>query len=179
MATRNEGTFPGLPHCFLQKFPWKYRVLARAQIGFAQQDTLEKSNITPPRCPSPSTLTKSHQCIWYRQAKSVAVLLIGYGKSYLLESPAGLDTLPLVFFWLVIVLSNCVRWYFQMHAWRLPSSWAIFITHCQTLQLSTRGNTTKMLSTPHRPEGETQTWKVWRKIKQKHINCTYCLNIWN
>ena len=60
-------------------------------------------------------------------------------ESYLLVSSAGLDTSRLVFFWLVVVLSNCVQWYLQMHAWCCLSSWAIFITRCQTLQLSGSG----------------------------------------
>ena len=47
---------------------------------------------------------------------------------------------PLVFFWLVIVLPNCVQWYFQMHGWFRPLSWALFITRCQTLQLSRCGS---------------------------------------
>ena len=57
-------------------------------------------------------------------------------ESYLLISSASLDTSPLVFFWLVVVLSNCVQRYFQMHAWFRPSSWTIFLTRCQTLHLS-------------------------------------------
>ena len=82
--------------------------------------------------PSPMPLSQhinqSNRCIWYRRVKSVAVLPIGYGKSYLLVSSVGLDTSALVFFWLVIVLSNC------------PSSWAIFIIRCQTLQLFRSGS---------------------------------------
>ena len=85
--------------------------------------------------PLAQNINQSHRCIWYRRAKSVAVLPIGYDKSYLLVSSAGLDTSPLVFFWLVVVLSNCVQWYFQKDAWCRPSSWDIFITRCQTLQL--------------------------------------------
>ena len=79
-------------------------------------------------------INQTHRCIWYRRAKSVAVLPIVYSKTYLLVS--GLDMSPLVFFRLVKVLSNCVHRYFQMHAWFCPSSWAIVISHCQTLQLS-------------------------------------------
>ena len=33
-----------------------------------------------------------------------------------------------------------MQWYLQMHAWCRPSSWAIFITRCQTLQLSRCGS---------------------------------------
>ena len=62
---------------------------------FPQQVTLGTSNMTPPRCPSPSTLT-NHIGVSDRRAKSVAILQIGYGKSYLLVSSAGLDTFCLV-----------------------------------------------------------------------------------
>ena len=61
-------------------------------------------------------------------------------ESYLLVSSAGLETSPLVFSWLGVVLSNCVQWYFQMHALCDRLSWAIFITRCQTLQLSRWGS---------------------------------------
>ena len=37
--------------------PWKSRVLARALFEFAQQVTLGTSNLFPPQCPCPSTLT--------------------------------------------------------------------------------------------------------------------------
>ena len=53
-----------------------------------------------------------------------------------LDSSAGLDTSPLVLFRLVLVLSNCVHWYFQMHALFHPSSWAIFITRLHLGQLA-------------------------------------------
>ena len=125
---------------FTNLLPWKSRVLARVQFDFAQWVTLETSNILTPWLPKTQNINQSHQCIWRRWAKSVAVLPIGYGKSYLLVSSAGLDTSPLVFFWLVVLLSNCVQWYFQMHAWGRPSSWAIFLTRCQTLQLSSCGS---------------------------------------
>ena len=41
---------------------------------------------------------------------------------------------------ITVVLFNCVQGYFQMHAWGRPSSWAILIPRCQTLQLSRRGS---------------------------------------
>ena len=74
--------------------------------------------------PLAKNINQLHWCIWYRWEKSVA----------------GLDTSPLIFFWLVVVLSNCVQWNFQMHAWFHPTSWAIFITRCQTLQLCRCGS---------------------------------------
>ena len=55
------------------------------------------------------------------------------------QSSAGLDTSPLVFFWLVVVLSNCVQWYFAYFS-NAYLSFAISITRCQTLQLSRCGN---------------------------------------
>ena len=69
--------------------------------------------------PLAHNINQSYRCIWYRQAKSVAVLPTWYGKSLI--------------YWLSPL---CVQWYFQMHAWCHPSSWAIFITHCQWLWIS-------------------------------------------
>ena len=76
--------------------------------------------------PLEPNVNQSHRrrCIWYRLAKKRCCFTdrIWQG-SYLLVSSAGLDTSPLVFLWLVVELSNCVQWYFQMLG-----------APCQTLQ---------------------------------------------
>ena len=65
--------------------------------------------------PLPQNINQSNRCIWYRPAKSVAVLLTGYGKNRIYWLALLVWILD-VFFWLVVVLI-CVQWYFQMHAW--------------------------------------------------------------
>ena len=56
-------------------------------------------------------------------------------ESYLLVSSAGVDRSPLVFFWLVVVLSIACS-----DIYKCTLGWAVFITRCQTLQLSRRGS---------------------------------------
>ena len=80
-----------------------------AHVGYPGNKSSRKSTIwicsashsgnkqyNPSPMPLSQHINQSHPCIWYRRAKSIAVLPIGYGKSYLLISSAGLDTSPLM-----------------------------------------------------------------------------------
>ena len=111
--------------------PWKSRVFARAQFEFDQRVTLGTSNILVYilGVPWPRTLLNHIDVSIQAGQKCCCFTNRIRQESYLLVSSTGLDTSPLVFF--------C---YFQMHAWCRPSSWAIFITRCQTLQLSRCGS---------------------------------------
>ena len=105
-----------------RRLPWKSRVLGRAQfeICSASHSGNEQCN------PSPSRLTNHISVSDIGGPIAVPFYWSDTASLIYWLAEAGLDTSPLVFFWLVVVLSNCVQWYFQMYAGGRPSSWAFF-----------------------------------------------------